>query len=89
MNISDDDYYSTFDQFIDSIGSEEEDEESLIVVYIYCFLLIVGILSNAIVLLVTFTDQLRQSSSIYIINLMVSDIIFLISLPFKIDYRSV
>lgn len=58
-----------------------------LVVYIYCFLLIFGIVCNLIILLVTVTDQLRYSSSIYIINLMVSDIIFLASLPFKIDFR--
>ena len=59
----------------------------LSVVYIYSFLLIFGIVCNVVILLVTITDQLRYSSSIYIINLMISDIIFLASLPFKIDFR--
>ena len=45
-----------------NLNLEKDNEESLIVVYIYSLLLIVGIFSNAIVLLVTFTDQLRKVS---------------------------
>ncbi|XP_021029010.1 C-C chemokine receptor 1-like protein 1 [Mus caroli] len=54
---------------------------------LYCLVFIIGVIGNVLVVLVLIQHKrLRNMTSIYLFNLAISDLVFLSTLPFWVDY---
>ncbi|KFO38310.1 C-C chemokine receptor type 8 [Fukomys damarensis] len=63
-------------------------DSKLLLVVIYCFLFIFGLLGNSLVILILVVcKKLRSITDIYLLNLALSDLLFVFSLPFQAYYQ--
>ncbi|KAM6161640.1 C-C chemokine receptor type 8 [Erethizon dorsatum] len=63
-------------------------DSKLLLVTIYCLLFVFGLLGNSLVILVLVAcKKLRSITDIYLLNLALSDLLFVFSLPFQAYYQ--
>lgn len=85
-------YYTTTEyDYVDSTPCEKTDVRNFgarLLPTLYSLVFITGVVGNILVIVVlTQYRKLRSMTSIYLLNLAVSDLVFLFTLPFWIDYK--
>ncbi|KAM4857229.1 C-C chemokine receptor type 8 [Urocitellus parryii] len=87
LTVTSDYYYpDTFSSPCD--GELIQRDSKLLLAIIYCFLFVFGLLGNSLVILVLVVcKKLRSITDIYLLNLALSDLLFVFSFPFQTHYQ--
>ncbi|XP_004676349.1 PREDICTED: C-C chemokine receptor type 8 [Condylura cristata] len=87
-NLTMSDYYYPDANSSPCSGELIQTDSKLLLAVIYCLLFILGLLGNSLVILVLIScKRLRSITDIYLLNLALSDLLFVFSFPFLTHYQ--
>ncbi|XP_037375964.1 C-C chemokine receptor type 8 [Talpa occidentalis] len=82
------DYYYPEDISSPCNGELIQSDSKLLLVIVYCLLFVFGLLGNSLLILVLIScKKLRSITDIYLLNLALSDLLFVFSFPFLTHYQ--
>jgi C-C chemokine receptor type 8 len=86
VTVTDYNYLSAFPSPCD--GELIQRDSKLLLAVLYCLLFVLGLLGNSLVILVLVAyKKLRSITDIYLLNLALSDLLFVFSFPFQTHYQ--